>query len=67
MIKVKKIDDTYSIEFNENFNDKPGRVLRHGYYTGLNFHHDLPNFTLSMWYRILELEEFVKSEGLNVP
>lgn len=52
-MKTLKIDDKWSIEYDETANDAPVRVLRHGNEWD-QWPYSMPNYVLAMFYALLE-------------
>jgi len=58
--KVLQVDGKWSISYDPDNNDRPLKLFRYGEETGVNMHNE-KNYVLAMFYRILELEDEVKS------
>lgn len=55
-MKTLKIDDKFSIVYDENNNDRPLYVERHGS-RHQNMDVDMPNWIVAMFYALLEQEQ----------
>jgi len=55
-LKVLKIDNKWSIEYDPEDNDRPGRLLRYGQDACVNISNQQLNYVSAMFYELLELK-----------
>lgn len=54
-MKVLRIDDKFSVEFDPDRNDRPVRILRYGEtHMNLETLEGMPNWVITMFYALLE-------------